>query len=412
MLSGDRAAGSDQLVRWPVEQAQVGMYVARVEGSWLQHPFWKSSFRIMNAEELAALRESGVSAVWIDPARSAAADTEGDDVPAAEAPAGEPAAAPPPSPVSERERAAEIVARAKEAVRGIFAEARLGGRVELATVVPLVEEISASVTRDASALITLTRLKSKDEYTYLHSVAVCALMIRFAKSLGLDKATVRDAGVAGLVHDIGKIAVPASILNKNGGLSAREFEVVRSHPERGHEMLQRIDGIPEAALEVCLHHHEKADGSGYPHGLTGRNIEFMARMGAICDVYDAVTSRRPYKEAWNPAEAISRMYQWKGHFDEALLTKFIRVIGIYPTGSVVGLESGLLAIVVEQNEASLTRPVVRAFRCTRTGRDVKPFDIDLAARGCSDRIVAREPGEQDNSLVRLSARLLSLPAAA
>lgn len=410
MLNVSRGSASDRLIRLPLEKAQVGMYVERVEGSWLQHPFWKSSFRVNTVAELTTLRDSCVSAIWIDPAKSAVSEADIGELAdrnfkhsAREAPS-------PIPPGQERERAALIIAKAKEAVRGIFAEVRLGGRVDLASIVPLVEEISESVCRNTSALITLTRLKSKDEYTYIHSIAVCALMVNFARSLGLDKASIREAGVAGLVHDIGKMAVPSSILNKRSSLSAEEFQVIQSHPERGHEMLQRIDGIPEAALDVCLHHHEKVDGTGYPHGLTGRNIEFIARMGAICDVYDAVTSRRPYKDPWNPAEAVSRMYLWKGHFDETLLTRFIQTIGIYPTGSIVVLSTDQLAVVIAQNDGILTRPVVRVFRCTLTGRDLRPFDVDLAARDCEHRIVTRDLPHQKppSDLAKLSSKLLSL----
>src|SRR5690606_37008692 len=149
-----------------------------------------------------------------------------------------------------------------------------------------------------------------DEYTYMHSVAVCALMAALARTLGLNEAEQREAATAGLLHDVGKMAIPIEILNKPGRLTDDEFRLIMTHPDAGYVMLMRGGLVPNVALDVCLHHHEKFDGSGYPHGLQGDGISLQARMGALCDVYDAVTSDRPYKKGWNPAEAIHRMAQW------------------------------------------------------------------------------------------------------
>ena len=211
---------------------------------------------------------------------------------------------------------------------------------------PLVEQISASLARNGSALLGLARLKTKDEYTYMHSVAVCALMVALARQLGLPR-TVQEAGMAGLLHDIGKMAMPLDVLNKPGKLTEDEYAIMRSHPERGHAMLlAALTSVSDAALDVCLHHHEKVDGTGYPHRLAGERISLLARMGAICDVYDAITSNRPYKAAWTP-RSLARMAQWQGHFDTRLLHAFVRAVGIYPLGSLVRLQSGRLGVVIE-----------------------------------------------------------------
>ena len=203
------------------------------------------------------------------------------------------------------QRAAQVLKRSKQQVTSLFNEARLGKAVDPQQCLPLVEQISASLARNGSALLSLARLKTSDEYTYMHSVAVCALMIAMARQLGLSEEHVREAGEAGLLHDIGKMAIPDAILNKPGKLTDAEFGTMRSHPEAGARMLLDCRQVSALVIDVCLHHHEKFDGSGYPHRLTGEQISLFARMGAVCDVYDAITSDRPYKKGWDPAEALA-----------------------------------------------------------------------------------------------------------
>jgi HD-GYP domain-containing protein (c-di-GMP phosphodiesterase class II) len=259
---------------------------------------------------------------------------------------------------------------------------------------PLVDEIAGSVHRNPGALVSLARLKNKDDYTYLHSMAVCALMVALGRQIGMTEAECRAAGMAGLLHDIGKALVPLHVLNKPGKLTPAEYAVVQTHAERGHALLTAEPGAAGAdALDVVLHHHEKLDGSGYPHGLAGEGISRLARMGAICDVYDAITSNRPYKAGWDPAESLARMASWNGHFDPALFAAFVQSLGIYPTGSRVRLESGRLAVVIEQNAGALLAPVVNVFYVIRTGLRLRPQRLDLSSPGCTDRIVARDDGK-------------------
>jgi len=227
----------------------------------------------------------------------------------------------------------------------------------------LVDDIAASVLRGGAMLLGLARLKTADNYTYMHSVAVCALMTALASELGLAPEQIRSAGLAGLLHDIGKMAVPAAILNKPGSLSDAEFSSVRAHAAAGHRMLLEVDDVDPAVLDVCLHHHEKLDGSGYPAGLQGAQISLYARMGAICDVYDAITSNRPYKQGWCPADSLRRMAAWRGgHLDAQLFAAFVKCLGIYPLGTLVRLQSERLAVVVGQAAGKpLTQPTVRVF---------------------------------------------------
>jgi putative nucleotidyltransferase with HDIG domain len=294
----------------------------------------------------------------------------------------------------ELQRAARLCERSKAAVVSMFSDARMGQALQFEQAGELVEEISDSIMRHPNALISLARLKNADEYTYMHSVAVCALMIALARNLGLNEGQVREAGLAGLLHDIGKMAIPNEVLNKPGKLTDNEFATVRDHPEAGSRMLIASKQVSALVLDVCLHHHEKVDGSGYPHRLAGEQISLYARMGAVCDVYDAITSDRPYKRGWDPAESIRKMAEWKGHFDPVVFQAFVKTVGIYPVGSLVRLESGRIGVVLEQQAKSLLAPRVKVFFSARSKTPIPQETLDLSKLVGRDKIVGRESAEE------------------
>ena len=400
------------LRRVPLEEVRLGMFVHAMEGSWLQHPFWRRRFLLDSEHDLRRLRDSDIPGIVIDDERGAAPEPARSTAPPPRAVRAAPIrhvsarrdrfAAPaspiaPPSIVNdETERARTLVGKSKRAVMKMFGEARMGRAIDIGGIAPLVEEISASVARNPAALIGIARLKRKHEYTYMHSVAVCALMINFARTLEFDENLVREVGLAGLLHDIGKMAVPDPVLNKPGKLSDDEFAVVREHSRRGYDLVVASPDAPPIAAEVVLHHHEKYDGSGYPHGLKGDAISLYARMGAICDVYDAITSNRPYKDGWSPAESIARMLEWKGHFDPRLLDAFIRSIGIYPVGSLVRLRSNRLGIIAAENKREPTRPKVKAFYAIHDRALINPAPVSIGPSLRDDAIIRLEPPEHWN----------------
>jgi HD-GYP domain-containing protein (c-di-GMP phosphodiesterase class II) len=372
-----------------VPDVRLGMYLQEICASWMDHPFWRKSFLLEAPDDLRILQTCGVTYVWIDTSKGLDVEAdvdvtlEEDEVLKVEEEMREIAresdvGAARVSLHEEVDRARKIHARARSAVVSMFGEARLGRAVDVEGANALVEEIDRSISRNAGALLSLARLKTKDDYTYLHSVAVCALMVALGRQLGLKDASLRDVGMAGLLHDVGKMLIPEEVLNKPGRLTDDEFEMVKQHPVKGWELLQASQNVCDTALEVCLHHHEKVDGSGYPHRLSGDALTLVSRMGAVCDVYDALTSNRCYKSGWEPGEALRKMAEWRGHFDEAVFHAFVKTVGIYPTNTVVKLKSGRLAVVLEQSDKSLLKPVVQVFFSTNSNVHLPPERVDLA----------------------------------
>lgn len=384
-----------------VKQLTVGMYLKEFSGSWMEHPFWRNSFVITDPRDIERVQSSSIREVWIDstkgidvpPDEPAISEAESESQVEAEL-ADAAQAVRETAPVSTKEelaRAAKICAQAKRAVTSMFQEARMGKAVDAGNARKLVEEISDSVTRNPGALISLARLKTADDYTYMHSVAVCALMIALGRQLKVDEDLVRRLGIAGLLHDLGKAMMPMEVLNKPGKLTDDEFRIMKSHPEEGYRLLQESSGVDEITFDVVLHHHEKTDGSGYPKGLKDSEISLYAKMGAVCDVYDAITSNRPYKAGWDPAESLRKMAEWaNGHFDPVVFQAFVKSLGIYPIGSLIRLSSGRLGIVIDQTSKSLLTPRVKVFFSTRSNARIKPEIIDLSAANCLEKIAGRE----------------------
>lgn len=409
------------LKRISVQHLTLGMYLHQFCGSWMDHPFWRTGFVLKDPADLSRIHGTAIQEVWIDVSKGLDVASGVETVTPEEAEALRETdfqklqempelkvSAPPPSPqprpraaarthgtaptsmAEELAHAAALTHHARQTMSSMFTEARMGRVVDSTEARSLVEEISDSVTRNPSALISLARLKSADDYTYMHSVAVCALMVALGRQVGLEGERLRTAGMAGLMHDIGKARIPLSVLNKPGKLTDEEFGIIRGHSEHGHRMLLACGGVDDEVLDACLHHHEKMDGSGYPHRLAGEDIGLIARMTAICDVYDAITSNRPYKRGWDPAESLRRMAEWtNGHFDARLFQAFVKSIGIYPVGSLVRLASGRIGVVMEQS-ASLVSPRVRVFFSTRSDLRIPPEVVDLSLPGSTDKIVARE----------------------
>lgn len=377
------------------------MHVHALGGAWIHHPFWRSSFLLDDPEDLRLLRTSSVPEVWIDTSKGL--DVHQGKVTAHDAPE----QAEPPvlevftphgtdaTPLGlEVAHARALCAQARDAVMEMFSQARMGQTVNMLKNSSLVNEITESVVRNPDALISVARLKTADNYTYMHSVAVSALMVALAQQLGFDEAGVHQAAMAGLLHDIGKAHSDLEILNKPGPLTGLEFAHMKHHPVAGYELLKH-SVEDDLVLDACRHHHERLDGTGYPDRLQGDQISQLARMAAICDVYDAITSDRPYKKGWSPAVALQRMAQWRDtHLDARIFGAFVKTLGVYPIGSLVRLSNGELAVVYAVHKDSLLTPkVVRFYDTSRHCLTAPPERTDLS-RAPHLTIVQREDPQQ------------------
>lgn len=381
------------------------MYLQELSGSWLSHPFWRNKFVLENPADIREIVKSGIKEVVIDTSKGLDVANEKDDQKKAEEvekPVNvEPVKKKPVEPqvpiAKEMEQAAKICEQSKQAVVTMFQEVRMGKAIDSEAANSLVEEISSSINRNPGALISLARLKTVDDYTYMHSVAVCALMVAVARQLGMNEQDTREAGMAGLLHDLGKALMPTEVLNKPGKLTDEEFTIMKGHPGAGHKILLESKSVGEIPLDVCLHHHEKVDGSGYPHRLKDEQISIFSKMGAVCDVYDAITSNRPYKAGWDPAESVRKMGEWcNGHFEERIFQAFVKSIGIYPVGSLVKLRSGRLGVVIDQTEKSLLTPKVKVFFSTKSNLRITPEVLDLSHAAAGDKIVSVEDSAKWN----------------
>jgi putative nucleotidyltransferase with HDIG domain len=363
-----------------VGELRLGMFIHKLDVWWMKDKRIRNQMLITDPHQIITLHNEGIQSIWIDLDKSVQAPL---------APAVEKKAIPRTPFFQELDKAQLIFQQGKPKVLAMFNEARLGNSLDLSFMIDLVDEIAGSIEREPSALLSVARLKSHDDYTYLHSMAVCGLMISLGKTLGLNEQQLRRVGMGGLLHDVGKAAVPLDILNKPTKLTEEEFNVMRQHPIIGAQILMEADA-DEDLLDIALHHHERYDGNGYPHGLKGEQITRFARMAAVCDVYDALTSTRVYRKGWTPAEAMHNMLSWRGHFDSHLLNSFVRTIGIYPVGSLVRLASGRVALVVKAGEKSLLRPCVHVFWSLHAQREMKPEIVDLGDSFCTDSIVSAE----------------------
>lgn len=376
----------------PIGRLRPGMYIHDLNCGWLQHDFVRNRFLVEGEDDVRKVRAIGVREVYVDTARGLDPDAPSDApeaVPAAAlAIADAPVVRTGSKAANAFDRARALHREATQIVRDMLVDIRLGKQIELEKVEPLVTRIVDSIFTQQDALLPLARLKQHDNYTFQHSVSVCALMTAFARTLELPREIIREIAIGALLHDVGKARVPDEILNKPARLTDAEFEKMKNHVVQSKIILQATPGISDIALDVAAQHHERHDGTGYPNRLKGEAISLYGQMGAIVDVYDAITSNRVYHKGMPPTEALRKILEWSAmHFKPTLVQAFIRSVGIYPTGSLVRLESRRLAVVQAQHADKPMQPTVKVIFHT-AGHYLQPEDVDL--RRSQDQIVGYE----------------------
>ena len=369
-----------------VEQLKPGVFVHDFNCGWLHHPFLTDRTKLKTDKQIQKVVGYGIRDLYIDTDKG----LDIDDAPTQREADQEiqdefdqlsvPAAGPSDSSGFKAEliRAKQLISEAKLTTQKLMHDVRLGQRMEMHQVESIVDQMVSSVLRNKDALVSLLRIKEVDEYTYVHSISVSALCISFAQGLAFEAAQIKQIGIGGLLHDIGKMKVPPDILNKPGPLTEKEFEIMKRHVKDGETTLEQYPNLDQDCTCVTSHHHERLDGTGYPAGLKGDEISEFGQIAAIVDIYDALSSERCYKNALPPTAALKKLYEWSpSYLNRELVEKFIAHIGIYPIGTLVRLENSLLAIVVDHGEKNLLHPVVRAVYDVKKALRLVPFDIVL-----------------------------------
>jgi cyclic di-GMP phosphodiesterase len=388
-----------------VAQLKPGVFVHDFNSGWLHHPFLTNKVLIKTDNDIGKIVKHKIHEVYIDTEKG----MDVDDAPTQEEIAREIQSeidSLPSAPTAfedgvsfdqELTRARRLIGEAKQTTRRLMDDVRLGRPINVSQVETIVERMTDSVLNSKDALVSLLRIKNRDEYTYMHSLAVSALSISFAKHLGFADQKVKELGVGGLLHDIGKVKIPNEILNKPGPLTETEFETMKQHVTHGRCILEETTNISKDSICVTAHHHERLDGTGYPDGLKGDEVGEFGQMAAIIDIYDALTSERCYKKSMPPTDALKKIFEWSTNYlNRQLVERFIAHVGIYPLGTVVRMRSGHIGVVINHGERGMLYPTVRAVYDTRAAAFVQPHNIDLSKPRVEDEIIGCESAERWN----------------
>jgi len=375
--------------RISIEQLAVGMFVTEINDEWAADSNLKASGLITREATIGAFRSMGVAELYID-------TSKGDDcigsipvdqihrrtsqeVAQVQADPKSLTALQPKIPYQqELENATEIRHKALSLAGDVMQDVKMGRSFDRAAVDAIAADITDSLVNNQNALQSLMRMRSKDQYLLEHSMNVAVLMGVLARSMRIDGDELQQLVFGAFVHDIGKVRVPEGILYKPGSLDAEEWAEMQRHVTYGIESLKTIDGVPSRAMEICAQHHERLDGTGYPYKLSGDQISLHGRMAAVVDVYDAITADRVYHKGMEPTVALKKMLEWTdSHLDKSLVYQLIRCVSVYPTGSMVELASGHIAVVQEANLQNPGQPKVLIVFDTKRNTKIAEIPVSL-----------------------------------
>ncbi|MBF0345835.1 MAG: HD-GYP domain-containing protein [Nitrospirae bacterium] len=390
------------LKRAKVEELKPGVYISDLNCSWLQHPFLSNKFKIKSNAQIEKIIELGITEVYIDTDKgfdieqaitkqevNQKINREMSEIVLDKKTTSTNRV----STMDESQTAKLVIKEAKKIVSNVMDDVRMGRQVKVERLAPVVDKMIDSVFRNQDALVSLGRLKNVDEYTFMHSVSVGAMMISFCREMKVNRKEIEEVACGALLHDIGKMKVPLTVLNKPGKLTEVEFTEIKQHVTRGVELIKDITDISENTLSVVSQHHEHYNGKGYPKGLAGETISVYGQMAAIVDVFDAITSNRCYHKGMSTIEAMRKILEWGDfNFNKVVAHNFIRSIGIYPVGALVRLKSNRLSIVIDRgHDNSYYEPIIRVIYDIGKSKYIfPPFNIDLARDNTEDEILCHE----------------------
>jgi putative nucleotidyltransferase with HDIG domain len=324
----------------------MGMFVSKLDRDWLDTPFIMQGFYIEDPEDIEIVAEY-CEYVWVDTRQFG----KGDDNPHDGTASQRPPLPQPDCPVQEEhKRAYKAFRSARRVTSSLLDEIRLGAAIDSDQAKDVVTDVVSSVIRHPDAMLWLAKVREEHSYTSDHCLNVCVLAVAFGRHLGIEGEELKRLGLCGLLHDVGKMRVPAEIVDKPARLTPKEFSLMKSHTVHGRNLLMTTKNLFPGVVDVAYSHHERIDGKGYPRKLSGGSITPFAKIIAIVDAYDAMTANRCYSRAKTSTEALKEIYKGRGiQFDEEYALEFIKTIGLYPPGSLVELYSGEVGLVFESN---------------------------------------------------------------
>ncbi|WP_282064130.1 HD-GYP domain-containing protein [Vibrio rotiferianus] len=358
----------------------VGMFVTAIEQN--KRVNLANAGRVSTQQGIEKLKASGVKFVWVDQQLSSSAcvfkpvAAESEELSPVEEETKVPRAFR--TREAQHKRAKKLIAEAKGLAQKLLNQTFEGKVIEVNEIESWADDMIESVFIDSDALQCVSALRQKDTYLLEHSVNVACLLVTFGKHLGLNKETLKQLAIGGIIHDVGKIKVDDAVLHKPARLTPEEFEHMKLHQVFAGEIILGVKGLSDVSRDVCLMHHEKLDGNGYPRGLSGDQIPMHGRMSCIVDIYDALTADRVYKKGMSSAEAFKILLSLTpSHLDPDLVYKFINCIGVYPVGSIVQLSDGRVGIVWTSNESQPLKPIVKCFYSRKYKRYIDVAMVDL-----------------------------------
>jgi putative nucleotidyltransferase with HDIG domain len=387
-----RVVKEKKVMQMPVSGLKIGMYVRELDRPWLETPFILQGFPIRTIDDIEEIAkhcewvivEVGEEA-W-QPAQERVLQAERMQRAQTHAPSS--------TQKEELRTAKNAHANARALTRSFMDDVRLGRAIDIKEVKATVSECVRSILRNPDAMLWMSKLRSKDSYTSEHSLNVGLIAIAFGRHLGASEEDLNKLGMAGMLHDIGKMQTPNSVLLKDSALTEEEFGLMKMHAQQGRDILMSHRNIYHGAIDVAYSHHENLDGSGYPRGIKSGGITDFTRIVALCDVYDAITSDRVYKKGASSLNALKIIQDQSGKkFDTRLAQEFIECIGLYPPGSVVELHSGEVGIVISTNYRHRHLPKVMIVR-------------DAQKQPCQERVINLEKSAASGSTEQLIKNVL------